>query len=111
MHSHRPGNNSAVVIAKLLDTEGFTDYTANRCEAWWLRNRVKTEGQHRRIEKLEQSFSEMAAKLTQAEKYLLGKFIGLRMKQSFETGIAIGLTVAAVQNSKDIDQLKEQPHV
>ena len=99
--------NSAVVIAKLLDTEGFTDYTANRCEQWWRKNRVKTEGQHHRIDKLEKSFSELAGKLTQSEKYLLGKFIGLRMKQSFETGIAIGLTVSAVKNSVDVEELHE----
>lgn len=95
--------NSAVFIGKLLDTEGFSDYTANRVEQWWIRNRVKTNGQHQRLKKLEESFSEMCQKMTQAEKYLLGKFIGLKVKQGFEAGIAIGLTVSAVKQSQEVE--------
>jgi hypothetical protein len=94
--------NSAVVIAKLLDTEGFTDFTANRVENWWKHNRVQTDGQRRRVEKLEDAFSKFAADLTQQERYLLGKFIGMKCKQNFECGIAIGLTVAAVNNAQDV---------
>lgn len=95
--------NSAVVIGRLLDTEGFTPYVANRCENWWKRNRVKTEGQHRRIARLEKAFSELAEKLTEAEKHLMGKFIGLKIKQGFEAGIAIGLTVSAVKTAQEVD--------
>ena len=95
--------NSAVVIAKLLDTEGFTDFTANRVENWWKHNRVQTEGQRRRVEKLEAAFSKFAAELTQQERYLMGRFIGMKAKQNFECGIAIGLTVAAVKNAQDVE--------
>lgn len=102
MASHRP-INSAVVIAKLLDTEGFTDYTANRCEQWWKRNRVKTDGQHRRIAKLEAALTELASKMSEAEKLLLGKFIGMKIKQGFETGMAIGLTVSAHRTAQDVE--------
>lgn len=85
--------NSAVALAKLLRTEGFTDYVANGVEKYWKKHAGLTDRQRRQIAKLEKSLSEIASKLDIKERLVLGKFIGLHKKMSFDAGLRIGLTV------------------
>lgn len=94
--------NSAIVIAKLLDCEGFSDYTANQVERYWKRNEVKTDRQKRQVERLEQAFSEWTKDMPADKRLLLGKFIAMHQKMGFDTGVRIGLTCSAVRNAQEI---------
>lgn len=94
---------SAVVVAKLLDTEGFTDYTANQAERWWKENRVKTQRQVRQVASVERAIAAWAQELPTEKRLLLGKFVGMKCKQGFECGLAIGLTCMAVQNDRPVE--------
>ena len=96
--------NSAVVIARLLGTEGCTDHVAKEVERYWRRTEKLTDGQKERIRKLEVGLAELASKLTEAEKALLGKFIGWQKKMSFQTGLKIGLTCLAVKCAQDYEE-------
>lgn len=101
--SNRP-LNSAIVIARLLDTEGFTDHTANQIERYWRRNAGLTERQQQKLQRLESAMGELASRLSTGDRMVLGKFIGLHKKMSFDTGLRIGLTCMAVTERKDYDE-------
>ena len=90
--------NSAVVIAQLLDCEGFTSHTAQQVKRYWMRNAGLTKRQQHQIVGLKCKLSELCGKLDEGDKLVLGRFIGLQKKLSFDTGLRIGLTALAVQN-------------
>ena len=100
--SHSP-LRSSVVIAKLLSSEGFTDHVANEVERYWKHSSGLTDRQQRKIEQLERDLSELCANMTTGQRMVLGRFIGLQKKMSFETGLRIGLTAHAVKHDKAID--------
>ena len=93
---------SSVVIAKLLDSEGFTDYVANQIEQYWRHNAGLTERQQQQIVRLEKSLSDFMRDKTEGEKQVIGRFIGLHKKMSFDTGLRIGLTAFAVSTDKEV---------
>lgn len=84
--------NSAVVIARLLDTEGFSDYTANQVEKYWKRSAKLSPRQLSKLKKLDSDITALSSKLTEGEKLAMGRFIGLHKKMSFEVGLRIGIT-------------------
>jgi len=47
------GNSSAIIVARLLATEGFTDHTGNEVERYWKKKSGLNERQRRQIAKLE----------------------------------------------------------
>ena len=94
--------NSAVVIAKLLSVEGFTDHTANQVERYWKRNSGLNKRQKSKLKRLDVELSEVMRKLTEGEKMVVGRFIGLHKKMSFDTGLKIGIQAFAVKNNKSI---------
>lgn len=82
---------SSVVIAKLLCSEGFTDHLGNQIEKYWKTSIMRNQAR-RKIAKLEREFSEMIqAKMNAKEKLLLGRFISLHRRMSFDTGLRIGI--------------------
>lgn len=86
---------SAVVIARLLKTEGFTPYLANCIRKYALS--LATNGQRRRWTRVKKAFSElMRDKVTEAEKKLIGVFIGTMQRMAFETGLRVGLGALTV---------------
>jgi hypothetical protein len=89
---------SSVVIAKLLDSEGFNDHVQNMVEKYWL-NTIKASGRkkHRRLER---NIAEMCKKFDDGEKLILGKFISMHKAMSFQTGLRIGLTAFACKHDK-----------
>lgn len=91
--------NSAIVIAKLLGTEGFSEYTADQIDRFARRKMEKREQE--RHDKTERAMSSVCEKLDDATKIVIGKFITLHKKMAFETGIRIGLTAVLVNESKD----------
>jgi phage host-nuclease inhibitor protein Gam len=94
--------NSAVVIAKLLSTEGFSDHTANQVERYWKRATALTERQKAQIERMEAAIADWCKDMPADKRLLLGKFIGLHKKMAFDTGIRIGLTCCAVKNAEGV---------
>ena len=96
--------NSAVVIARLLSTEGFTDRLANAVEKYWLKNTGLSKRQQHQIKRLDVELSKMAADLSEGEKRVLGRFIALHKKMSFDTGLRIGMTLAAHKNVQDVEE-------
>lgn len=94
--------NSAVVIAKLLGTEGFSDFVANQVESYWKGRSGLTERQQRSIARLDKEISRICESLSEGDKMLFGKFIGLHKKMSFDTGLKIGLQAFATKANKEI---------
>jgi hypothetical protein len=94
---------SSVVIAKLLASEGFTDFVGNAVEKYW-KTCVMRNQSRRKIAKLEKEFSEIiTGKLDMKERLLLGRFIALHKRMSFDTGLRIGIQAFAVKTDKQVE--------
>lgn len=98
---------SAVVIAKLLSTEGFTDHVGNQVEKYWRESCGLSRRQQRQIKGLETALTEIAKRLTEPERLALGRFVGLHKKMSFDTGLRIGLTAFAQKLDKSVELADE----
>ena len=92
---------SSVAIAKLLDSEGFSDHVGNMVERYWLR--IVSANARKKHRRLERSIAEMCKKLDDGEKLILGKFISMHKAMSFQTGLRIGLTAFATKHDKEFD--------
>jgi hypothetical protein len=99
-----PGKRSAVVIARLLATEGFTDHTANQVERYWKERSGLNARQRRQIERLEAEVSALTKDMTVAQRLALGRFIGLHKKMSFDVGLKIGMQAFAQRTDKPIEE-------
>lgn len=93
---------SSVVIAKLLASEGFNDYVQNCVETYWKHSSGLTERQRTKLENMKKEFGEFMKDCTEAEKLLVGRFIGLHKKMAFDTGLRIGLAAFANQMDKEL---------
>lgn len=102
----REGNRkplrSAIVIAQLLGTEGFTDFVANMVEKYWKHRSGLTDRQREQIADLEHEMGRIMAPLSPGDRLVIGKFIGLHKKMSFDTGLKIGLQTFATKVDKEI---------
>lgn len=92
-----------MIIARLLATEGFTDHTANQVERYWKERSGLNGRQRRQIKQLETEWSEIAKKLSAAERLVIGRFIGLHKKMSFDAGLKIGLQAFAQKMDKPVE--------
>jgi len=93
------GANSAIVVAKLLGTEGFSEHTADQVDRFARRQMGKREQE--RHDKTERAMAKVCANLDDVVKLVIGKFITLHKKMAFETGVRIGLTAMATKEAKD----------
>ena len=91
---------SSVVIARLLGSEGFSDHVANMVERYWMKN-ICRPGGRKKYRKFEKEITVMCSKLTDAEKMILGKFISVHKRMSFDTGLSIGLSAFARKTDKE----------
>ena len=94
---------SAIAIAKLLDCEGFSDYTANQLEKYWRTVSNLTERQKAQLKRLEAAISDWCRDMPADKRLLLGKFVGLHKKMAFEVGLRMGLTCMAVKCDQDFN--------
>jgi hypothetical protein len=94
---------SAVVIAKLLGTEGFTDYVANQVEQYFRRRSGLTQRQKNSIKKLDAEVARICENMPIGDRKVLGSFIGLHKKMSFDTGLKIGLQTYAQKTDKEVE--------
>jgi hypothetical protein len=106
MSANHRSPKSSVVIAKLLGSEGFSEHVQNMVEKYWMRNVCR--GGRRKYRNLDKEITEMCKKLTDAEKLILGRFISLHKKMSFDTGLRIGLTTFAAKNAQDVMSEEER---
>lgn len=90
---------TASVIAQLLGTEGYSDHVHNQIKRYWKKNVMMGSG--KRVRNLSKEFSAFMAEATDAERLLVGKFIAQRAKESFDTGLRIGLMAYAHQQDKE----------
>ena len=93
---------SCVAIAKLLSAEGFTPHIANMIERYWKHSAGLTQRQRRQIESIEREISAWCTDMAPSKKLLLGRFIGLHKKMSFDAGLRIGLTAFTIKNARDV---------
>lgn len=81
---------SLIFVAKLLDAEGFSDFTAAQVRRWWKKNRMKTS-QAFRINRVKKAFQDMVKeKLNERDRLVLGRFIAMQQKMSFDAGLTAG---------------------
>jgi hypothetical protein len=96
--------NSAVVIARMLGTEGFTDHVAAQVKRYWMHRSGLTDRQRKSIERLKKEFGEIMHGMNEGQRLIIGKYIGLLMRMQFDTGLKIGIQALLTQNgNKDID--------
>lgn len=98
---------SAAVIARAMHAQGFSDAVGNMVEKYWMRNICNPRGR-KRIRKLDAEVHAMCKKLTDAERLILGKFISLHKRMSFDTGLRIGLTAFAHKTDKEYQMLQSE---
>jgi predicted DNA-binding ribbon-helix-helix protein len=91
---------TATTIAELLGVEGYSDYAHNQVKSYW--RRVVMKGGPRRLRNLEKDFSEFMESASAADKLIVGKFISQRARESFDTGLRIGLMAYAHQRDKHV---------
>lgn len=85
---------SSVHIARLLDGEGYTEEIVARVERW-QRHQVKTAARRqKRFENTRIAASDSFAKLSRADRIIVGRFIAMKDRMAFEAGLKIGLTTA-----------------
>lgn len=94
---------SAAVIARLLGSEGFSEYLANEVEKYWKTRSGLTERQQNSIKRLKKELSGIMSNLSKADCLVVGRFIGLKEKVAFDSGLKIGLMSFAQKQDKDIE--------
>lgn len=92
---------TASTIAQLLGVEGYSDYVHNQVKRYW--KRIVMRGGPKRVRKLERDFSALVADMSDGDKLLMGKFIAQRARESFDTGLRIGLMAYAHERDKEND--------
>lgn len=84
--------NSAIVIARLISAEGFNDHVANQVGKYYREAIGLTDRQKKKITRLSRELSRIAQeKLSEGDRHVLGRFIGLHKKMSFDVGLRVGL--------------------
>lgn len=96
---------SAAVIARALHAQGFSDAVGNMVEKYWMHNICNPRGK-KRVRKLDREIHEMCKKLTDAEKLILGKFISLHKRMSFDTGLRMGIVAFARKTDKEFQMVE-----
>jgi hypothetical protein len=95
---------STVVLAKFLSSEGFSDHLANEIERYYKANAGLTKRQRRQIESLERSIAKLANSMEPGDRLVMGRFIGLHKKMSFDTGLRMGLMCFAKKCETEIEE-------
>jgi hypothetical protein len=102
-NGHKSRVNSAVVIARLLGTEGFTEHVANEVKRYWMHRSGLTDRQYQSIVRLKKEFGAIMHELDEGERLIVGNYVGLLMRQQFDTGLKIGIQTIATLNEHEVD--------
>lgn len=98
-------SKSCVVVAKALDSEGFTPTVSKLVRKYWLRNIVEGRKMWKVTKTIRAFREQVTPKLTQGDRFVLGKFIGMREKMAFDTGLRIGLQAFLSANDGATQQM------
>ena len=98
---HHNQAKSAVIIGRLLGTEGYSSFVHNQVTRYW-RRKVMHKQAEKKLSRLEDDFSSIMAEMTEADRLVIGKFISLRSQMSFDTGLRLGLTAFAFERDRII---------
>lgn len=102
----RKGIRTAAKIAKLLGVEGYSDFVHNQVKQYW-RNVVMRRNSRKNVNRLDKDFSAFMADATPADRLLVGKFIALKAKENFDTGLRIGLMAHAHEHDKELPEIEQ----
>lgn len=97
---------SSVVVARLLESEGFTAHTANAMIRY--SRRITHPSTQRRYERARRAAKESLRDLDEGTKAIVGKFINHQMRIAFDTGLRIGLAAHAALNDKECEGLPDE---
>jgi hypothetical protein len=95
--------NSCAVIARLLAAEGFGDFEANAVENYWRKRSGLSDRQKRQIARLDKEIARIMANAPEGDRRIIGRFIGLHKKMSFDTGMRIGLMTLIWRLGEEVD--------
>jgi len=98
--------NSAVVIGRLLDAEGFTPHIAGECERF-ARRVVLTERQKKKYQRTKQAFKDIVNRMSEGDRAVIGRFVNFQKQFGFGSGLRVGLGAFAAKNETDIDLVDE----
>lgn len=99
--------NSAVVIAELLNAEGFTPHIASKCESF-AKRKVLTERQKASYIRTDEEFNEIVKALDQGQRHIIGKFINFQKAFAFHGGLRVGLGAFNTDFAFDVE-VEEPP--
>ena len=99
-------HSSAVIVARCLGVEGYSDYVHNQVRLYW-KHHVMNKRKERNVADNEKRFKKLIADLdlSEKEKRILGRFISLRSQMSFDTGLRIGIQAFAHEHDKPVSAL------
>ena len=97
-------HRSAVIVARVLGVEGYSDFVHNQVEIYWKHCVMDPHREHA-VMAMERKFSKLVEELdmTDKERLILGRFISLRAQMSFDTGLRVGMQAFAHANDRPID--------
>lgn len=93
----KPPINTSAKLARLLRAEGWTDHLANECDRYVRRNRVLSVRQLRQADRIEEAMRKVTDAMSEGDKMVLGRFVGLHKGFAFEAGLRTGLGVRVQQ--------------
>lgn len=99
---------SCIEIAKMLDAEGFTPHVAQGIRKYWMKNIIEPRKAHRIVRAIRAFREQVAPKLNQGDRFVLGKFIGIRERQAFDTGLRIGLQAFLTGSSHETQVMLQE---
>lgn len=104
------GPATSAVLARMLDAEGFSDHVANQVQGYW--QRANTDKDMAEVERLRLGISHLTREMSEADRKLLGQFIGLHLKMGFDSGLRMGLAVRFVREPDTTRDFvpKKPPH-
>lgn len=100
----KPPMQSLIPILEVLDTEGFTEYSAQLVQRY---NRKKAKQHSSRMdayEKKKTRLSKVMQKLNDGERLIVGKFFAQREAMALDAGLRIGLTARVVLDEPEMER-------
>lgn len=96
-------HSSAVIVARCLGVEGYSDHVHNQVRLYWMRT-VMDKRRAGHVAANERRFKMLVAELdlNVKEKRILGRFISLRSQMNFDVGLRIGMQAFAHEVDKPL---------
>jgi hypothetical protein len=85
-------SNSLNAVFRLLDTEGFSEYSAGHILRYNRKQAKAREQQMARFERNKKRLSEVMRQLSAADRLVVGKFFSAKEAMAFDAGLRIGLS-------------------